>query len=376
VNGKWVLSDACRLVIGGKIKCVDAHASTPTNTPIGVIDSFGRGFETVLTHISLIALPLLLDLFLWLGPRLSVTPLMEDLGVMLDAQLRSADIPIEMYEAVEGNLLDAGESLNLFGFLSTSPLGVPSMMVAGGSGGTPLVSELSIPVTSGVALFSLTVGLSVVGLLLGAVFFGLIARQVLPPDERWSDEEILERLWVHWLRLLGFAGAVLMAMLVFGFVVAMLSALLSMLHAVLGGMATSLAIALWIWALFFVAFTVHGVVMHNRALLSALRNSLRLVRWNMPGVTGLFALIMVLSWGLGFLWSLPPGDSWLLLAGIAAHAFVATSVVAATFHFYRDRLRWCDEMQAGRVERQQRAKNTRRIESSEGNKSGASKKDN
>jgi len=352
---------------------VHAHASTPPTAPIGVVDAFGRGFETVRSRISLISLPLLLDLFLWLGPQLSVTPLMAEVGTLLEAQLRSADIPAEMYETVQGTLLEAGANLNVFGFLSTSPIGVPSMMVAGGSGGTPLGSVLRIPVTSGVALFGLAVGLSVTGIFLGAAFFAMIARQVLPAEERWDDEQILERLWDQWIRLLGFVGALLLAMLLLGFIMAMLSALFSMVHVVLGGMVTSLAIAVWIWALFFVAFTVHGVVMYNRSLLPAFRISLRLVRWNMPAVTGMFMLIMVLSWGLGFLWSLPPLDSWLLIAGITAHAFVATGVVAATFHFYRDRLRWSDEMQAVLLERKQRKQNAVRTEASEGNNSGASK---
>jgi len=357
----------CRNSIGGKIKCVSAHASTPPAAPIGVIESFGRGFETVLSQLSLIALPLLLDLFLWLGPHLTVAPLLGEVSAMLEAQLRDADVPAEMYGTVRLALQDAGESLNVVGFLSTAPLGVPSMMVANASAGTPLGSVLRVPVSSGAALFGLTAGLSVMGLFLGAAFFGLIARRVLPEEQRGSDEQMLEQLWGHWLRLLGFAATVLLAMLLFGFVMAMLSALLSMLHVLLGGMATSLGIALWIWALFFVAFTVHGVVMHNRELLPALRNSLRLVRRNMPAVTGLFALIMVLSWGLGFLWSLPPGDSWLLLAGITAHAFVATGVVAATFHFYQDRLRWCDDMQAALAEQKRRAQTTVRKETPKGN---------
>ncbi len=357
----------CQNGIGGKIEYVSAHASTSPVAPIGVIESFGRGFETVLSQLSLITLPLLLDLFLWLGPHLTVAPLLGEVREILEAQLRDADVPTEMYDTVQLALQGAGESLNVFGFLSTAPLGVPSMMVANASAGTPLGSVLRVPVTSGATLFGLTVGLSVMGLFLGTAFFGLIARRVLPEEQRDSDEQMLEQLWGHWLRLLGFAVTVMLAMLLFGFVMAMLSALLSMLHALLGGMAWSLGIALWIWAPFFVAFTVHGVVMHNRALLPALRNSLRLVRWNMLAVIGLFALIMVLSWGLGFLWSLPPGDSWLLLAGITAHAFVATGVVAATFHFYQDRLRWCDEMQAALVEKKRRVQNTQRKDKPEGN---------
>ena len=149
-----------------------------------MIDAFGRGFETVLSRISLIALPVFLDLFLWLGPQLSVAPLTAELGTLLEDQLQAAELPVEMYQAVQTTLERSGENLNVFGFLSTSPLGVPSMMVASGSRGTPLGSELRIPITTGGSLFILSVGLNITGLFLAAVFFGMIARDVLPVDDR------------------------------------------------------------------------------------------------------------------------------------------------------------------------------------------------
>ena len=177
-----------------------------------MIDAFGRGFETVLSSISLIALPVFLDLFLWLGPQLSVAPLTAELGTLLEDQLQAAELPVEMYQAVQTTLERSGENLNVFGFLSTSPLGVPSMMVASGSRGTPLGSELRIPITTGGSLFILSVGLNITGLFLAAVFFGMIARDVLPVDDRWSEEQNLERLWFSWVRLLGFGASLLLGM--------------------------------------------------------------------------------------------------------------------------------------------------------------------
>ena len=44
--------------------------------PLGVIDSLGHGLQAVVTHLPLLILPLLLDLFLWLGPQLSIAPLL------------------------------------------------------------------------------------------------------------------------------------------------------------------------------------------------------------------------------------------------------------------------------------------------------------
>ena len=43
--------------------------------PPGVISSIKAGFDTIATHITAILLPLLLNLFLWLGPRLRMDAL-------------------------------------------------------------------------------------------------------------------------------------------------------------------------------------------------------------------------------------------------------------------------------------------------------------
>ena len=40
--------------------------------PPGVIGSLRAGFDVVSSHVWLILLPIVLDVFLWLGPRLSV----------------------------------------------------------------------------------------------------------------------------------------------------------------------------------------------------------------------------------------------------------------------------------------------------------------
>ena len=45
--------------------------------PIGVIESLAQGFEIVAGHVMLLLLPLLLDLFLWFGPRVTFSPAIE-----------------------------------------------------------------------------------------------------------------------------------------------------------------------------------------------------------------------------------------------------------------------------------------------------------
>jgi hypothetical protein len=47
---------------------------------------------------------------------------------------------------------------------------------------------------------------------------------------------------------------------------------------------------------------------------------------------------------LDLLWGVPTEASWLLLLGILGHAFVTTGLLASSFVYYRDALRWIREM--------------------------------
>ena len=119
-------------------------APTP---PMGVIDALGHGLQAVATHLPLLILPLVLDVFLWLGPQLSIAPLLgqalafvranPDFASALNQQLPDPDALPELVAQV-------GESANLFGFLSTAPMGVPSMMAGRGALLTPLGASLQI----------------------------------------------------------------------------------------------------------------------------------------------------------------------------------------------------------------------------------------
>jgi hypothetical protein len=309
--------------------------------PIGVIDSFGKGFETVMSQIALISIPLLLDLFLWLGPRLSVAELFKNFGGLVTS---GEDVPVESAQIIEMSFNNVAESLNLFSFLSSSPLGVPSMVVSK-IGPSPLGEGLMISITSWWTAAIVVFVVSLVGLFLGVIYFVVIAQSTLPGEKKLEDAELLERIWTGWVRIVGFAVGVVVAMIVFGVAVSMLAGLGGLVHSSVSGLVVSLGVAVWVWGLFYVAFAVHGIVMDNETINTAIRNSLLLVRFNMPSVVGLFGLIVLLLWGLGYLWLIPPSDSWALMIGIVGHAFVATGLYASTFHFYKDRMRWTVEVQ-------------------------------
>jgi hypothetical protein len=57
--------------------------------------------------------------------------------------------------------------------------------------------------------------------------------------------------------------------------------------------------------------------------------------------SGIFVLSsFLLHRGLNYLWSVPPSASWMMLFGIFGHAFISTTLLAASFVYYRDVNTW------------------------------------
>jgi hypothetical protein len=54
--------------------------------------------------------------------------------------------------------------------------------------------------------------------------------------------------------------------------------------------------------------------------------------------------VFLLSRGLSYLWLAPASDSWLMLVGIAGHAFISTTLLAASFVYYRDMNNWLQDV--------------------------------
>ncbi len=310
-----------------------------SNRPAGIVDSLGKGFSTVVSRITLVSIPLLLDCFLWLGPRLRASDLVSGAFEMLG-------LPVQPDNYMESGSLagldteSLSEALNLFSFLSTSPLGVPSMIVNKMILNTPFGQGIEFSIGTWGSFAVVVIVLTLVGLLLGAIYFSMIAEGVENEDRDINHEEIITNILQSWFKIVAFGLLLIVGIFGIGFAVSLIASVASILHPSIGGFVISVGVAVWVWALCFVAFSIHGFVMNKLSLIDGIKSSVQLVRNNMSSVVGLFGLGFLIVLGLGYLWSIPESDSWLLFIGIASHAFVLTGIYASTFHFYKDRFRW------------------------------------
>jgi len=320
--------------------------------PLGVIGCLMAGFETVGRHLGLIALPVLLDLLLWLGPRLSIASLFQRFVALLVAQ-PTPDPATARQVAQAAQLLEQfGEQFNLLSLLSALPLlNVPSLLAwRAPTTITPLSEPRVLVITSVLALMAWGVVLVPVGLALGCLYLNSLARQVRAmrsPDEEveQADDVSGEAL----SRALGRAMAKLIRVFLFASAVVLVGMVLVLLWTLFVGVALAIAqpLGFLVWSLsiglggylaLHLLFVIPSVLLGGRGLLRATWESVVLIHTQFPSVVGLILLVIVIYQGLGFVWSLPSGSSWSLLVGIVGNGCIATGLTAALFVFYQERM--------------------------------------
>jgi hypothetical protein len=123
-------------------------------------------------------------------------------------------------------------------------------------------------------------------------------------------------------------------------------ALISLALAQFGLLAVSFVL---LWILIPLIFSPHGIFAARQNVVRAMLISTRMVRLLFPGV-GLFLLAaLILAQGMGYLWRIPPETSWLSVAAVLGNAFVSTSLLAASFVYYRGAINWVEQLRRGAV---------------------------
>jgi hypothetical protein len=323
-----------------------------TSAPKGVIGCLAAGFELLGRNLGLAAIPALLDLFLWFGPRLSVAPLLQQFIAVLQAQpAPDPEMTLQVTQAIQ--LLEQfGEQFNLLSLLSWLPLLHPPSLLARHTLGavSPLGDARIFSVTSLLALIPWWGMLVLIGLVLGFLYLNYLARRIRAervsaeseptPDETTQEEQLvlLSASVARPLRVFLFEAGLLAVGVVFIFMWMLMVGATTAFSQVLGLLVWMLGVGLISYVALHLVFVIPSVLIGGRGLLRAIWESVALSHSQFPAVMGLVLLTMVIYEGLGYVWSLPSGDSWSLLVGILGNAVIATGLTAAIFVFYQERL--------------------------------------
>ena len=311
--------------------------------PVSVLSALVTGFDRIAAKPLLILPSLLLDLFLWLGPHLVVSSLLDTATAGLSIPA-SADATMAEQMALFAETLDIfGERYNLLTAFSTLPggmpfnflfalltavsVGIPSLAAGRMPVLTPFGPASQVELVSPVIVVSIWFVLTLAGIGAGTVFQRSIARQIDPDAE-------LGLLWRDWMKLIFLTAG--------GYLLTLIVLTLGVLIAGVDGLAY-VALPLLFVAGVYAAFTTHGIVRYRLGIWKAIKQSFQVVRFNFFGSVGYLITAFFIMWvSTAKVWALAQEDSWIFSLAILGHAFITTMVIAGSYVFFQGRKDWLD----------------------------------
>jgi len=294
---------------------------------LGVIDTLTAGFNTVARKLWLIIVPVILEVFLWFGPKLSAAPVIARTLQELQRSLNGLAVPAEtqmgaqqMVEMLDGIQQTVGRT-NLFSLLAWGRLGVPSIM-----GLQPIDPQIDwvIELTGVGQLLGAQILLLMVGLLIACFFLGMLGQEVRGEGLRLG--ELVRRVPRYWLYL------------VILFVPLAVIVVMAFTMTIFLGFLFLLALALLLWVLLYMYFVPEAITMGEASPLRAVFSSFTVVRMFFWPTVGLVLLVNVIILGMGMVWQLLMVNTIGTAAAILLNAYIGTSLTIASFIFYRDRV--------------------------------------
>lgn len=296
----------------------------------GLIATLTAGFELTTSHPWLVALPIIVDLFFWLGPRLSVERMMLRYERILAAEPGLSGMADQVAELASG--------YNLFTALSVPLAGVPTLMGGASPETTPLAPAI-LRVEGWLGFGGLFIVLTLAGVFLAASYLSLIALALRKPDEAaiYAFKRVVnfaKSTALAWIRLLALGVFLIITILVILLPllpVAYLAALLSQ------GLAIVVLMLGIVFVVTYLSMSVPGIVLDGRPVGESVVHSVRFVRRFMSPTMNILFVIIIVGWGTNLLWRLADTGNWLTIVSIAGHGFVSTALVSAIFIYYQDR---------------------------------------
>jgi hypothetical protein len=313
-----------------------AVSSERRPTVPGVIDTLSAGFNLVNRRPWLLAVPVLLDLFLWFGPRLSVAPLIAD---FLRVTATPADLSPDYVQAIDQArqaLTLMGGQLNLMGLLAAGFLGLPSLIsiTALGTDFLP-AGQVAFQISSGLAAIPVVLLLMVLSVWIAALYLASLAQTIR--EGHVTRPTLVRQVWWMGWRLTMWLGFILAIAIIAGFPAMLALGVAAVVNTDLASFFTGLVWLAVMWVAVYMFFVVPSVSLGQAGVGRSIWNSLNVVRRNLGSALGLVVVINLIQRGLPMIWDMFAADAWALPISIVGNAYIGTGLMAACMIFYGQR---------------------------------------
>ncbi len=306
--------------------------------PPRIIPSLTEGFNSIASHIYIIVFPVAFDLLLWFGPLIRIK------NLLLPAILNATEASASAYAGESQSLIESSKEtwtailsqFNLLSGLRTLPIGIPSLLVGHGVTQNPLGVLSIIEIQTPYTIWWITLGLFFIGVILGCFYYSLIASVTTETGGSLKLQDLVKNAIQSFILSL----LLFMALFILSIPAICLIFAIALFLPALGYVPFMIFGLIFVWVMLPLAFSPQGIFAERLKATASIANSVRLVR-SLMSSAGLFFMIMILmQYGLDFLWSTPDSGNWMLLIGILGHAFISSGLIASTFVYYKKGTVW------------------------------------
>jgi hypothetical protein len=308
-----------------------------------VIETLSAGFQIVNRIPWILGLPVLIDLLLWLGPRLSVASLTERFlaasvatvgqlgrgaGPAADTQLESFQSQVELVRGIV-------QTFNLVSLLALSGLSLQSAVPADRSGLGGTIEVATVTALAGLALLLILIGIA-----LACVWLGALAQQVR--DGKVRPRRLIGAAPRYWLAIVGFFCLLIVGAVALAVPLSILVAVAQLVAPPVGAFLTIfVAVAFQLavfWSLLYLFFFTDAIVVSEVGPVRAALNSIRVVSSSFWSALGFIIITWVIMQGMGVIWGslarAPAGQA----VAILGNGYIQSGLAAASMLFYRNRI--------------------------------------
>ena len=305
---------------------------------MGILRAFVAGFEAVAAKPAFILPPIIVDLLLWLGPRIGIPEVIRGISDRItDIGALDPQLVVDLQEAFD----TLAHNFNLLAGTSAFPIGSPSLFraIPGGlpsliAGRLPSASPLGQPWTFAISDTAVIMGSLLLSLVVwqaaGVLYHRWLARDVI-------GIEGLASFAKSGPSMIALSLGLYLAGLVGAMVVLTLASIVWYMIPLLGLSIGFLGFSLAFWGLVYSIYAPYLIVRDGINPIQAIVRSIRLVRWNFMGTVGFFILMYGANWGLHKIWVLPADESWLTALAIAGHALTTAILLMSSYQFFQNR---------------------------------------
>jgi len=270
----------------------------------GLIDAVSAGYVALNRRLWVVMIPIVLDLYLWLGTRLSLAPLicsLSDRAASAPAQV----LPDIAQPATLVQNLQQADLRVLPVWINFVPLLLPEFLLPPVGEQAALSGTRVVPVTNWWVVVGAALVINQVTLLVSSLFLSLPAGAMAGAGDHLLSHlrrmfNIAGRIGSFLLVLFGLGLLLGMPFLVFTALV------VSLIPGTLPAVAFAWSIALF-WVRVYTSFGIEAILMSDVGPLRAIYNSVHIVRHNLLSLLSAPALLlsMVIVSGLAVVWRAP-----------------------------------------------------------------------